>query len=315
MKVFSWTMIFISILTLILSLHCKVTTGDVPDPFSSSEGFHFRLSIIVDEKSMRKNQVMKVLESVNNLTSREVNIHLQLMGLILIPMPLEINSGTNDSEIMHWMLRTSPSKDYDFLMLLHSKPLDYDGSYAVTLNWPCTHFSRSLVNVQYISENKGNVSSVIAGVVLNNIYYKESIDKCSCPRKKSCVEQQAINGSTISDCFKNQFRERLIMNHTKKLQDNPSYSCLWSPVSEKLSSKGICGNGIVEYEEPCDCHYHDKKCKEYCSNTCSWIKRRWTIKDHVIGGVIIIVQVLFITCLCCLMMCISKRRKRETECD
>ena len=309
LKVSSWTIIFIYILSLMLSLHCKVTTGDASDLLSSPEGFHLRLSIIVDERSMKKNEVMKVLESANNLTSREVNIHLQLMGLILIPMPLEMSSRSNGSEIIHWMLETSPSKDYDLLMLLHSKRFDYDGPYAVTSDWPCTRFSRGLVDVQYISENKGNVSSVIAGVVLNNIYYKQSTDKCSCPRKKSCVEQQAINGSTVSDCFKNKFREKL-MNKTKQLPDNPSYYCLWSPVSEKLSSKAICGNGIVESGEPCDCHYHDKGCREYCSSTCSWIKRRWTIRDHVIGGVIIFIEVLIIICLCCLTTCVHKKRRR-----
>ncbi|KAI1294168.1 hypothetical protein HDE_06131 [Halotydeus destructor] len=79
---------------------------------------------------------------------------------------------------------------------------------------------------------------------------------CSCPEKCCVMAASSCEGkrASWSSCSK----EAL-----EYWAPGTPDSCLQRP-EVGLSAAAICGNGLVEAGETCDCHHHDTQCKACC---------------------------------------------------
>ncbi|KAI1294157.1 Zinc metalloproteinase-disintegrin-like BjussuMP-1 [Halotydeus destructor] len=79
---------------------------------------------------------------------------------------------------------------------------------------------------------------------------------CACPAT-SCVMKPTLSDTLAwSDCSRASF-ESVASKLVKNCYDRPNIA----------AGHAICGNGIVEGKEQCDCHHQDAICKKCCSAT------------------------------------------------
>ena len=147
------------------------------------------------------------------------------------------------------------------------------------------------------------ISKLIAKEVMNSLFVEiyRPDDNCSCLMNNgtlyACLTDsnyfieinQITEATTASHCFKRDFLTFLAQNPSR-------IQCVFDPVFPENSSLSICGNGILEAYEDCECFFNNDTCHQECDiRTCLFPKEEqsWT-QNNVISTVVIVIVLVFV---------------------
>ena len=262
---------------------------------------------IKEEYNISIRDIRQIFEGASRITSSQLNIHLQILDYKRIelyywyfPDPitlLEVMQSKAEEMYDKWV-------HFDHFILLHTNNFT---SGTLTPYQPiflennaCSKHSIGLLNIrdgdtrdkQVKVLPKDNLSRLIAKDVMWSVFrtfYSQS--RCKCDDSSICLTEDTLfgfrqtNSSMASSCFKTDLNFLLtglktldtlkVPNELRKGDDSHNYDCLDNdrpPGKVANRSISICGNGIREKKEQCDCFAFDQKCASNCdTKSCKFL--------------------------------------------
>ncbi|KAI1294162.1 Zinc metalloproteinase-disintegrin-like lachestatin-1 [Halotydeus destructor] len=208
----------------------------------------------------------KTIRDANKLY-KELNVHLMVVGRVVETDKAHMAKSSN----MHAQLpvmneyteKKYGGKDYEALVYLTGRW--YPGETSGVAYWTkvCTDLRAVLVRYQdtsttaFSQRQVTNIAVHELGHTLGMLHDKG----CDCPEWCCLMLESVCNAPSHhwSSCSRDYLEEHAVVT---------TDSCYQRPDSS-LSAVPICGNGLVEAGEECDCHHHDTTCHACCSpDTC-----------------------------------------------
>lgn len=261
-----------------------VVTQGADDPLKSKRGMVLGIYVVNGlSDTFPEFQVKRVIQGANDITSREANIHLQIIGsddkravahLQTSQKPMLVDMI--DVGVITYVDKTK----YDTFIIFFN-----DTRFSIPKPFVNITCNVASVNVIYATDKTGSLHAkaklirfVAGSILMNNYFYGDINDlvslpeTCLCSGNQTCLSDDLSFQTTsekASSCFKETFC-KLLTNETgldHRKEANVTYDCLFKDLDVNNSHWTIAGNGIVEEGETCDCFYYDSECKEGCVMT------------------------------------------------
>jgi hypothetical protein len=258
----------------------------------SPKGLTYRLAIRIDEgdtgfsslKQTMTQHMTQLMTKVNEITSSELNIHLQVTYLQETVLEnLNMDTHTRIRNAADSMARESSKvEEFDHFILFHSRPAY---RYQMSYNKPCNRKSVSRINLHekildapVFPYDDDFLVRLTAKAVIQNILHVShyaSSESCVCEDIKfthsQCLSDDnkgsfytMTSSRQVSDCYKQTLISKI---HEKQ------FACLkTSEANESQSIIPICGNGLTEGSEECDCYFRDNDCRTMCNKSICSLK-------------------------------------------
>ncbi|KAI1294159.1 Zinc metalloproteinase-disintegrin-like MTP8 [Halotydeus destructor] len=224
---------------------------------------------------MRANlELFKIIRKANSLYSG-LNVHLMVTGIEL---------WTDKDRVPFQADMVALHKEMNIYQYLHYKDkYDYQATVFITGHYykPAQVGGQKIIGLAY--QNRICKGQNVATIMYANKYRKSTFttkqlaltvvhemahlmgadhdDHCACPEEHCVMAAEECNTESWSQCTMDE------ITHFANLETTPD-SCYQRPDSKK-SQLMICGNGLVEKSELCDCHHLDTECKACCDmDTC-----------------------------------------------
>ena len=252
-----WTIAII----LSLSVNCQNNQGNKLE----IQGLLLKVNVFVTHAVMLpENDLKSVFREANSLTS-QVNLHLQVISY---------ETNVTEERFLDRIKDGLPGFSLVYINDVVEKypsPMSYTNTFGCRTEVTSTSFI-AIGQIPLNNEVTGKrntldfLSRMTVAVIFWSIHSRESLEKdtnCICIYDKHhpCLSSsQGVSGnsSSISRCFEQE---------TVKF-DN--FACLTELLNASQSKISICGNGIIEANEVCDCHVFNFTCKETCdTSVCS----------------------------------------------
>ncbi|KAI1294158.1 Disintegrin and metalloproteinase domain-containing protein 9 [Halotydeus destructor] len=224
------------------------------------------------KKADVQNYFVKIMIEVNDLFSG-LNMHVQCVGLDVWTTKDNLGPGPNMrthfnkvNALVHDKYRDLV--EYDALVFITGhywgrdkatglNPIGLAGNKQI-----CDKLSA--VDVMFPKDDKktrftlAQLSSTIAHEVghLMGMYHDDQLGvDCKCPEKYCIMYSKECNDTrSWSQCSRDDLEAQAL---------NVSNSCYLKP-NHRRSAFAICGNGLIEKAEQCDCTHQDKECQACC---------------------------------------------------
>ena len=290
-----------------------------------SRGFHFRIYVIADENVVSRNEVIQMINTVNSITSRELNLHLQFIGLKMYTWEETVVYQDIEmaADVIHYM------KDFDHLIIIEGS-VNTSQIMETSLYTDDQIFRRNLtcywrsIGVLYspLIYLRETTLQIVTSIITSNFWPSQS-SSCLCKKAtlETCIEETfEIERSKVIQCQKDLFsyvvENKINLFSVVPVGKNISHNCLERDTDAQLTQEGleICGNGIVEEaHEDCDCDYYDSSCKKEC-DSCSWTDHHWTLVKEGQSLrfkmiIVVLVVVMIVVIICGIGFCIRNWRK------
>jgi len=226
--------------------------------------------VVADSNILTEQDVYDFLRTANDIVSAEIKLHIRVVGKLfrtfdpdlpyneLPPNVPEIDTGSRYPSFEH-------------LLVFKGKKEVLAPNF--TLNHVCAVDSRGFIPLQTTSGSKADHSQ-LARMSAASIFLAVSYDKhrsCPCdspdstkPNEKCLSDDPEFKSesSGASSCYKEHY-EYLFKTHHFYIE------CIWGRDAKRETKFPLCGNGIQEEGETCDCYHDDKGCKASCdTKTC-----------------------------------------------
>ena len=268
-------------MVVIFTLSGLVVTEGADDPLKAKRGMIVGIYVVNGvSDTFSESQAKRVIQGANDITSREANIHLQVIGSDDKRAVAHLQTSQKptlmdliDVGVLTYVDKTK----YDTFIILFN-----DTRFSIPKPFVNITCSVASVNVIYATDKTGSLHAeaklirFVAGSILMNNYFYGDIsgpvslpETCLCSGNQTCLSDDLSFQTTsekASSCFKETFR-KLLTNETgldRRKEANVTYDCLFKDLNASKSRWIIVGNGIVEKGETCDCFYYDLVCKEKC---------------------------------------------------
>ncbi|XP_056627688.1 disintegrin and metalloproteinase domain-containing protein 9 isoform X2 [Triplophysa dalaica] len=215
---------------------------------------------------------MVLLANMLDLYYKPLNIRIALIGLKIFekenPFSVEGNAGEVLGRFVNWRRKELlPQLRHDVAQFVVGRSSSYPGGVLgmAFVGTVCSAHTSGAINV-FSSDSLQYFSTVVAHELGHNLGMNHDVRSCATCDGGSCIMAPSASGSTkFSDCSDRNF-ERLILNGGGVCLKNP-------PSPDKIMTLAICGNGILEKEEQCDCGTPER-CKDKCCDaaTCTLTK-------------------------------------------
>ena len=296
---------------------------------NSTRGMVCRIAVFVDgiaHNLQKDNSLKSLLEAVNQDISKDINIHLQVIHISNHSMPSIPQEALPTVDVLIYeagtLVRSTRRSglDYDHLILLHASNIS-------TILWPvlkerkkCQHESVNIIPLKvfrnaskewvYVTDKEYLLKMVILGTVdsiTQDLYLeKPNALKCLCygSRQIPCLESlQKLDNDDLSvypfhklDWFIQDAKKAIASMIKEKGIRN--ILGLLNEVYSNTTVMSICGNGITELGEQCDCFFRDQDCRHACDiKTCNFNQLTRTTRIIIAAVVVVlIVMVIGVSC-------------------
>jgi len=243
-----------------------VSKSNLQPDFTNKHDYHAKLAVLYDIERLNLTQLPLVLYQVNKILSSQINVHLQVVATYGVAKEIIVNNDTlyNVGQIILNQRKIS----FDTLLAIHGGYNKYFDQ-NISRNTTCTgRLSRVLVPITYIDET-GDVlnweTDKIVGMTaaaLFQVFLTRPDMNCKggCPDSQTCVSDVSpwylADGKSASSCYIEGFRN--VLKYTRAY-------CFFQVPNPDKSVIPVCGNGIIEINETCDCHAHDNACLKNCN--------------------------------------------------
>lgn len=239
---------------------------------------YVELVLVVDNlrfnfKNQNSSAVRDEMVQLANLLDsyyKQLNIRIALIGLEIFnkenPFNVEGSAGEVLSRFVKWRKEELlPRLRHDVGQLIVGRSGAYLGGVLgmAFVGTVCSVHSSGGINV-FRDNSLQYFSTVVAHELGHNLGMNHDVDYCTC--NGSCIMGGSASGaSKFSNCSENNF-ERLILNGGGVCLRN-------QPFSGHIITVPICGNGILEDKEQCDCG-RPQECTNKCCDaaTCTLTK-------------------------------------------
>ncbi|XP_067285607.1 disintegrin and metalloproteinase domain-containing protein 9 [Pseudorasbora parva] len=201
---------------------------------------------------------------------KQLNIRISLIGLKIFdkenPFSVDGNAGEVLGRFVEWRkTELLPQIRHDVGQLIVGRLGAYPGGVLgmAFVGTVCSVNSGGGINV-FSNSNLQSFSTVIAHELGHNLGMShDDINGCDCGAK--CIMASSNNGGTkFSDCSGNDFERLILRGGGVCLRNQPSQG--------SIITVPMCGNGILESGEECDCGT-SKECTKCCNvDTCTLTK-------------------------------------------
>jgi hypothetical protein len=303
----------------------SIPLSNETDTLKKTPGFHLKIYVLADMNIWENVQVWKMLATVNFITSKEVNIHLQYVG-IEMRNNWKSMGVTNKTKVYTQILNLAKTiynrKPYDHLIVLQGQgspeAMGFSNvqSHMYSFNLTCHQKSIGIIHTPFLAEGRASMTRAIEDMIVSILvsnYMPDPDSECACNSGKSdrCLNlNKSITETTVVRCQKDLFAKAI--ESEADLKSN-KHSCLRRIPDPKQTPRGleIWQNGILEGDEECDCDYYDDTCYEDCIPP-SWkeehrnrVSRKTRVRYAIIGGIVTMVIIVI------MLFLILRRRKKE----
>jgi hypothetical protein len=273
-----------------------------------------------------------MLSAVNFITSRELNIHLQWIGV-----KMKANWGSQKgkqiySQILYLAAKeVYPKKLYDHLIVLqgqaNSAEMGFNSDHIYRKNLTCHRESIGIIYTPktHYDNTKTTIREMVTSILLSNYYASPTDSTCLCRSGESfgCLPvlqpKQRITETRIIQCQKDLFAKAIEADLVlTNIFHSTNHSCLKRTPNSRHTPNGleISRNGILEGDEECDCDYYDDACYEECIPP-SWSEihykkerqRKKKVRYSIVGGIVAIIVIFSVIGL---FLILKKKRKVST---
>ncbi|KAI1294165.1 Zinc metalloproteinase-disintegrin-like crotastatin [Halotydeus destructor] len=203
-----------------------------------------------------------------NKLYKELNLHLMVVGMAVETDKAHLaKTATMETHLTLMNKRTEKrygGKDYESLVYFTGYWFEGPAAGVAYLTRVCTDMRAVLI--RYLATNTTAFSpSIVNNIVVHEIGHTlgalhDEVD-CECPEQCCIMYYATCKASTFhwSQCSRD-FLEFFAVHAENSCYERPDSS---------LATVPICGNGLVEADEECDCHHHDNTCHDCCDpDTC-----------------------------------------------
>ena len=238
------------------------------DPNPNPDPTILDILVVADANHFADHHIRRIISMANNITSSQINLHLKIVGKILVYFNPEMDfyekPVINDEIYV--------KRNFEHMIIIKGKKDKLTP--FLSFNRGCNKNSYAMMPISL----KDNVtmsdpvllSRMVAASVFMTLYYNKHTDcKCGTPTTPSmkCLSDDPDFNTTSNEaslCFKRRYTQ--LLNSY-----GPYLKCLWGKTAKRPIAIPICGNGVVERYEDCDCFYYMHYCKEICNwKICSW---------------------------------------------
>lgn len=232
------------------------------------ETSYIELALVVDNlryvfKKRNETAVREEMVKMANLLDgyyKQLNIRVVLVGLEIFkednPFSVDGSAGEVLGRFVKWRKETLiPKVRHDIGQLIVGQPNAYGGGVLgmAFVGTVCSVASAGGINV-FGHDNLNSASTVVAHEMGHNLGMQHDEGRCSC--SGSCIMAPTVSGSTtFSKCSGDDFERLILRGDGVCLKNMPS------PFD--VVGIAVCGNGLLEEEEQCDCGTPQE-----CTNEC-----------------------------------------------
>ena len=194
--------------------------------------------------------------SVNRRLKREMGLVLQIQNVVIYEDEFA-KSGSRPDSLLTYFIRLESKigleEDFDFFIMLtdfiqFTTDVTAYASSSPGRSNDCHEFALISMSRNGMQRNTLDIRRDMMQVILHMMGLTNEFDTCIC---QDCIIDQRSNSSHFTDCIRNW----TLPSCVRSLEADSGETFI-----------PICGNGLLEKEEKCEC-YKKKECEQNC---CDW---------------------------------------------